>query len=55
MDINPFAVKLAKVTLTVEYRKKNKITSLNFLTKQRCGIGDKTLPKIKDFLVIADL
>jgi DNA integrity scanning protein DisA with diadenylate cyclase activity len=39
----------------VEYRKENKITSLNFLTKQRCGIGHKTLPKIKDFLVIADL
>jgi hypothetical protein len=36
----------------VEYRDTNKITNLNFLTKQRCGIGKNTILKIKDFLEI---
>ena len=36
----------------VEQRAKTKITSHNFLTKQRCGIGRATISKIQDFLVI---
>ncbi len=36
----------------VEQREKTNIKSLNFLTKKRCGIGTKTLEKIKPYLVL---
>lgn len=42
--------KAAKVI--VEQRETTTIKNLNFLIKQRCGIGKATLSKIKDFLVI---
>ena len=37
----------------VEQRTKTNIKNLNFLTKQRCGIGKATLEKIKPYLVFA--
>ena len=36
----------------VEQREKTAIKNLNFLTKQRCGIGKATLEKIKPYLVL---
>lgn len=36
----------------VQYRNKAKVENLNFLSKERCGIGKKTLAKLKDFLVL---
>ena len=35
----------------VKQREKSNMKSLNFLTKQRCGIGKATLEKIKPYLV----
>ncbi len=37
----------------VEQRAKTNIKNLNFLTKQRCGIGKATLEKIKPYLVFS--
>ncbi len=36
----------------VKQRDKTNIKSLNFLTKERCGIGKATLEKIKPYLVL---
>lgn len=36
----------------IEHRANNKINSLNFLTKKRCGIGTETIKKLKSSLVI---
>ncbi len=37
----------------VDYREKNKITSLVFLTKLKCGIGKAKLPALAETLIIA--
>ncbi len=36
----------------IEQRDKTNLKSLNFLTKERCGIGKATLEKIKPYLVL---
>lgn len=37
----------------VDYREKNKITNLTFLTKLKCGIGKAKLPILSETLIIA--
>jgi hypothetical protein len=36
----------------VRQRRTKKLSSLSFLTKEQCGVGKATLPRLSEFLVV---